>query len=388
MRFFIVVLLSVLSGFSQTVINHSCRALTQIPLAWIDSAKTKLHIAYGHTSHGSQLTTGMTGLVGFINGNGLGLDYSENVFAWNTGGTNGALDLRDGAMAGDVGYYPQWVENTTAYLGTPNSSGRGSSHPDVNVIIWSWCGQVSTKYADETLASEYLVPMDSLENLYPGIVFVYMTGHLNHWADSDTKGGNQMIRDYCNTNQKVLYDFADIESYDPDGNFYEFASDDCSYYAGSSGSYIGNWAQTWQNSHTEEVDWYTCSSAHSEPLNANLKAYAAWWLWATLAGWDGATAIDKTDEAKKDLSTLSLHFSPNPFNPKVKIMVCGKLETGSILEIYEMAGKRIQTMTLSEHSLSADRSLVWNGANHPSGLYLVRIISGNKAASKQMTLLK
>jgi hypothetical protein len=34
------------------------------------------------------------------------------------------------------------------------------------------------------------------------------------------------------------------------------------------------------------VDWYDCSSAHSEPLNANMKAYAAWWLWARLAGWD------------------------------------------------------------------------------------------------------
>ena len=34
------------------------------------------------------------------------------------------------------------------------------------------------------------------------------------------------------------------------------------------------------------MDWYNCSSAHSKPLNANRKAYAAWWLWATLAGWD------------------------------------------------------------------------------------------------------
>ena len=33
------------------------------------------------------------------------------------------------------------------------------------------------------------------------------------------------------------------------------------------------------------VDWYKCSSAHSQPLNANLKAYAAWWLWARLVGW-------------------------------------------------------------------------------------------------------
>jgi len=49
---------------------------------------------------------------------------------------------------------------------------------------------------------------------------------------------------------------------------------------------LGNWATEWQDSHTEGVDWYNCPSAHSQPLNANHKAYAAWWLWARLAGWD------------------------------------------------------------------------------------------------------
>jgi len=29
------------------------------------------------------------------------------------------------------------------------------------------------------------------------------------------------------------------------------------------------------------------SPAHSQPLNANLKAFAAWWLFARLAGWPG-----------------------------------------------------------------------------------------------------
>ncbi len=48
-----------------------------------------------------------------------------------------------------------------------------------------------------------------------------------------------------------------------------------------------NWALDWQNSHTEGIDWYTCSEDHNPPLNANLKAYAAWWLWARIAGWDG-----------------------------------------------------------------------------------------------------
>lgn len=265
------------------VIDHRCTDITRIPESAINQAKATLHIAYGHTSHGSQLTTGMTGLVGFANGGGKGLSLPTDIFAWNNGGSGGALDLHDYAMGGDVGYYPQWVNNTRNYLDNPSNS-------DVNVIIWSWCGQVDDKYSAGTLAGEYLDPMNQLEIDYPDVTFVYMTGHVDHYDDADNKAANQMIRDYCRANGKVLYDFADIESYDPDGTFYAFPHDNCDYYASEDGALLGNWATEWQSAHTENVDWYSCSSAHSEPLNANQKAYAAWWLWARLGGWGDPAA--------------------------------------------------------------------------------------------------
>ena len=55
-----------------------------------------------------------------------------------------------------------------------------------------------------------------------------------------------------------------------------------------------NWATEWQASHTLNVDWYQCSAAHSQALNGNQKAYAAWHLWARLAGWDGTSVIPTT----------------------------------------------------------------------------------------------
>lgn len=157
-------------------------------------------------------------------------------------------------MGGDVGYYPDWVNNTCSYLGAVNSStGRGTgSNADVNVIIWSWCGQVSGKYTNGTLASEYLTPMTALESEYFGIKFVYMTGHLDHWDDVANKAANQTIRDYCTTNNKILFDFADIESYNPDNTFYQYAGDDCSYYT-ANGTLLGNWATEWQEAHT--ITW-------------------------------------------------------------------------------------------------------------------------------------
>ena len=290
MRYFQIVLLSamllifvtanVVGAAEPVIVDHRCTDITTIPQSAIEQAKDRLHIAYGHTSHGSQLTTGMTGLVGFANHGGLGLALPTDIFAWSNGGRDGALDIHDYAMDGDVGYYPQWVTNTRNYL-------DDSSHSDVNVIIWSWCGQVGGKYADGTLESQYLTPMTQLEAEYPNVTFVYMTGHVDIWDDADNKAANQMIRDYCNANGKVLYDFADIERYDPDGTYFEYVHDSCDYYDSAGGTKLGNWATEWQNSHTEGVDWYSCSSAHSEALNANQKAYAAWWLWARLGSWEG-----------------------------------------------------------------------------------------------------
>jgi len=258
------------------LIDHSDTDITALTQSAMSNAKAKLHIAYGHTSHGSQLTTGMNGLVDFANGGGLGLSLPHDFFAWNNGGSGGALDLHDYAMSGDCGYYPQWFNNTTNYL-------NRSSHSDTNVIIWSWCGQVDSKYRARTLGGEYLTPMTNLETAYPDVTFVYMTGHVDHWDDSDNKSANQMVRDYCAANNKVLFDFADIESHNPDGVYYAFPHDNCDYYASRTGSKLGNWADDWQGAHTEDVDWYDCSSAHSKPLNANRKAYAAWALWTDIA---------------------------------------------------------------------------------------------------------
>jgi hypothetical protein len=37
----------------------------------------------------------------------------------------------------------------------------------------------------------------------------------------------------------------------------------------------------------QQVPKEAYAAAHTQPLNANLKAYAAWHLWARLAGWTG-----------------------------------------------------------------------------------------------------
>lgn len=343
------------SNSQSIIINHNCTKIEQIPESAILAAKQNLHIAYGHTSHGSQLIDGMTGLVAFMNSNG----FTNNLYTWDNGGTNGALDLHDYAMGGDVGYYPDWVNNTRSYLGTPDAiTGRGTgSNADVNVIIWSWCGQVDDKYAAGTLVSEYIDPMVQLESDYFGIKFIYMTGHLDHSDDANNKAANNQIRNFCSANNKILYDFNDIECYNPDGDYFEFAGDDCNYYASATGLLIGNWATDWQNSHTENVDWYNCGSAHSQPLNANQKAYAAWWLWARLAGWS------PTADLKNANNESVLSIFPNPSSDYIQISNLNKTED---FKIYSVMGKKI-----TEGQIANQEKI--DIINLPKGIYLIKV---------------
>ncbi len=255
------------------IFDQSNLDISKIPTDRINTAKATLHIAYGHTSHGSQLITGMTGL----------MDWKGDLYKWNNGDMDGALDIRDRIMGGDLGHNGnlEWEVATRSLLENENSS-------DINVIIWSWCGGVSDN--TENGINIYLNAMDKLEEDYPYVQFVYMTGHLDGTGEEGNLHiRNEQIRNFCINNNKILYDFADIESYDPDGIYYldKMANDACAYDSDGDGSRDKNWAIDWQNSHEENVDWYQCSSAHSQPLNANRKAYAAWCLWARLAGWDG-----------------------------------------------------------------------------------------------------
>jgi hypothetical protein len=227
----------------------------------------------------------------FMSANGATAD----LYLWNDGPQEGALDLDNYFVSGDLGNPDRetWAQRTREYLIHPDNT-------DVNVVIWSWCGQVD---GTESEINTYLNLMSQLEVDFPDVQFVYMTGHLNgSGVDGNVNVRNDQIRQFCRQNNKILYDFADIESYDPDGgvNYMELmATDHCDFDSDGNGSRESNWAVDWQDSHILGEDWWPSGASHSIHLNGNMKGYAAWWLWARLAGWEG-TAGDTGDASGGD----------------------------------------------------------------------------------------
>ncbi|MCD4653954.1 hypothetical protein K8T06_08450 [bacterium] len=241
------------------IADHTCTDMGEINESHVNAACGLFRLYYGRTSHGTQIITGMEVMEARY---GAPWQFNES-------GSGGELSIHE--EYGDLGHNGDtgWADTTRDALNAPSSNR--------NVVMWSWCGGVT----DNTSAGIdiYLNTMNQLETDYPEVLFIYMTGHLDGSGESgNLHQRNEQIRNYCKANNRVLFDYADIESYDPDGTYFlDQGADDGCYYNG------GNWAEEWCVEHPLSDMCLDCECEHSRPLNCNLKARAFWWLMAELA---------------------------------------------------------------------------------------------------------
>ena len=182
------------------VIDHTCTVLAAIPLDAIQTAQNVCKWHYARLSHGRQLMEGF----GII-------EAADPFYAaiWPSAG--GSLPVEQDMLC----IYTDPVGPESYWLGSGIDFTRSilTGTPALNISALTWCTELNT--ASESYVQDYLAAMQMLESEFPNVTFVYFTGT----AEYDDAYGynrslrNEQIRNFCVANNKVLYDFEDLDSW-------------------------------------------------------------------------------------------------------------------------------------------------------------------------------
>ena len=147
-------------------------------------------------------------------------------------------------------------------------------NPEINVVMYAWCGQTS-----DYDVNSYISQMESLEQQYPDVTFVYMTGNAQETdcAGCSRYNFNEALREYARSHGKVLYDFGDLDAwYNGDMDTYN-----CPSWCADAGRATPMEHEHWGGGN------YNNPCGHTTYESCENKGNGAWQLFARIAGWDG-----------------------------------------------------------------------------------------------------
>jgi hypothetical protein len=216
--FSVAILLSTTAGASATIIDHSSIAgVAALPQSTMDAIGQQKWL-FTHASVGANMVDGMNDL------------HSANPTRYQLKVSTAYLTspLPDPTIPGTVYEInrgnPDWTEKFSLF-DTLIDNGYRSPKIDFAMNKLCWIDQNAS-------AATYIASMSSLEAAYPGTSFVYTTMPLSTGEDDSNVLRNQYnsaVRSYCSSNNRLLFDIADIEAYGPSGSPSTFVSAGVTY---------------------------------------------------------------------------------------------------------------------------------------------------------------
>ncbi|MBN1619146.1 T9SS type A sorting domain-containing protein [candidate division WOR-3 bacterium] len=360
-RMFLSCILAALLSYAltaQTIIDHNCMRVDIIPSQYVTYVINNVKWHYAHTSHGSQLTTGLEEL-----------EILNSAFAVDIGwcalpNSPGEFCIHDGQRYDDY-VTPEMYWQTTSGMNETRAVLNGNTA--LNYSGWAWCCQCDHYTSDSV--QTYLDSMNRLEQQYSGVTFIYMTGNAQATGDDGYNRHlrNNQIRQYCQNNGKILFDFADMDCWW--FNDTTSAWEQHTYY--HNGQYIP----------AEHPAYYgDYNGSHTAYENCLHKGMAVWYMFAVLSGW--ATGVEETPERNSFIDGLKVY--PNPFTSSVDISF--SISKSDWVEIYisDVSGRKILNLLRGDLEEGA-YSVSWHGVDFsgralPPGIYIYKITQGSELA--------
>ena len=93
-----------------------------------------------------------------------------------------------------------------------------------------------------------------------------------------------------------------------------------------------------------------------------------------------------------DEATIPKQFTlhqpyPNPFNPTTKIRFNVAARHASLLQVFDLTGRLVETL-VNGNLQAGEHEIVWNAGSQPSGVYFVRLQSGEFVQNQKVIMLK
>jgi len=96
---------------------------------------------------------------------------------------------------------------------------------------------------------------------------------------------------------------------------------------------------------------------------------------------------DLTDLADLSASPVLYPASPNPFNSSVKLSVYLPREDHVMLSIFDVNGREA-TRLVDCNITAGSQTFIWNAGHFPTGIYVARMVAGEKSEMQKVVLVK